>query len=229
MADLHDDLAAIADEVRRTTPLSSPAALRARSDRRHRQRMTGAAAGLAVLAVAGGVAFLGRQPAPAPRPVTPASASPSVAAAPSINGARKFRIDVAGMGRALAIGPDDDDRILAVKPADLQKPATWTFRPLSGQKYQIVYTELHGDSQVCMAVVHDQAPGTVRDRVCDATSAAQAFTIAVEADGTHSIFNGQRYVQVVDGPNTLVPDLPEALTTTYQFVDLGPAPTPRHS
>jgi hypothetical protein len=145
-----------------------------------------------------------------------------------LDGGRLTRIVVAGTGgRVLAIGSDDDDRILATKVADLTGDGSWLLRR-QGSRYQIVSGRRHGSSEVCMTVVHDKSPGTVRDRVCDPTAPAQLFTIKKESDGNYSIANAGHYLQVVDGPFTLVPDLPESLTTTYELSDHG-SPQPQKS
>ena len=90
-----------------------------------------------------------------------------------------------------------------------------------GDRYRIVLAASGADA-VCMTVVHDAAPGSVRGRACDPAAATQLFRIDQVPDGSYSIFQGKRYVQVVDGTNALVPDLPEGLTTTYEFQDRGP-------
>ncbi|MEU8332272.1 hypothetical protein [Micromonospora sp. NPDC048839] len=64
----------------------------------------------------------------------------------------------------------------------------------------------------------------MRGRTCDAAASTHRFRIEQVADGSYSILQGKRYVQVVDGTNALVPDLPEGLTTTYEFEDREPAP-----
>jgi hypothetical protein len=236
MAELHDDLAAIADRARRSAGLPSAAELRARGDRR-RRRTAGAAAALAVLAVAGGVALVtvrGNGPAPdrAAGPSAAASRSGPPSTAPGIDamlsGDRQVRIEVDGMnGAVLAVGRDDDDQVKATSAKDVGDRAVWVLRP-RGNRYQIVLGIPRPAGPVCMAVVHDAAPGSVRVRICDATAAGQLFVIEKVDNNNYSIFNGKRYVQVVDGTNALVPDLPEGLTTTYQFHDRG-TPDPRIS
>ena len=234
MADLHEDLDAIADELRGTEPLPPPSALRARSDRRVRLRTVAASTGLVALAVAGTVYYAGRWSGPAPdQPAAPASAtarasigtpastapktSKGTGIAAILAGEQPTRIVMQGTGGAvLALGTDDDDRVQFTTESVPDDRALWILRP-QGRKHQIVLTTPHGTSEVCMTVVHDKAPGTVRDRVCNASDPAQLFTIAKEEDGSYSIFNGKRYVQGIDGPNLLVPDLNESLTTTYKF------------
>ncbi|MFD0783234.1 hypothetical protein ACFQZ8_04775, partial [Micromonospora azadirachtae] len=100
--------------------------------------------------------------------------------------------------------------------------AQWVLRP-EGELFRITLAGPGDAGQVCMTVVHDAAPGSVRGRACDPSTQTQLFKIEQLADGSYSIFQGRRYVQVVDGTNALVPDLPEALTTTYEFEDRGPA------
>jgi hypothetical protein len=217
MSDPHDDLTAIADEVRRVTALPPAQTLRHRSDRRRRRRLATTGAGLAVLAAAVGTPLLLTRDQGTdttswlPPSVAPTSAGPQEILA----GRRQVRILVPGLkGAALAIAPDDD-RVRAVPP-----PSLWVLRP-EGGKFRIV---LAGD-RLCMTAVHDAAPGSVRARPCDPAASTQLFRIDRQPDGTYSIFQGRRYVQVVDGTNALVPDLPEALTTTYEFEDHGPAAT----
>ena len=225
MADLHDDLAAIADQVRGTAPLPPPSVLRARSDLRLRVRTAAASTGLAVLAVVGTIYFAGRGTGPAPdQPAVPAPTASTAPTAPKgtgiaaiLAGEQPVRIVVQGTGGAvLALGADDDDRVHFTTQRVPDDRAMWILRP-QGRRHQIVLTARHGTSEVCMTVVHDKAPGTVRDRVCDASDPAQLFTIDKQDDGFYSIFNGKRYVQGVDGPNLLVPDAREGLTTTYDF------------
>jgi len=223
MADLHGDLAAIADEMRASTYPLQPSALRARSDRRRRRRIAAASTGLVVLAVAG-TAYLGSHRT-GPAPNRAAASGPAVSTSPSapggiaaiLAGRQPVRIVVQGTdGAVLALGADDDDRVHLLTGNVPDDRARWILRP-QGHRYQIALAARHGASEVCMTVVHDQAPGTVRDRVCDAANPAQLFAIAKQDDGTYSIFNGKRYVQGVDGVDLLVPDLGEGLTTTYKF------------
>jgi len=229
MADLHHEFTAIAEEVRGNAPLQSPSALRARSDRRLSQRVAVGSTGLAALAVVGTVYLAGggggTGPAPE-QPAAPASAA-ATSTAPSTSGKtgitailageQPVRIVVQGTGGAvLALGTDDDDRVHYTTESVPDDRAVWILRP-QGRQHQIVLTTRHGTSEVCMTVVHDKAPGTVRDRVCNASNPAQLFTIAKEDDGAYSIFNGKRFVQGIDGVDLLVPDLPESLTTTYKF------------
>ncbi|MFI7604537.1 hypothetical protein ACIBTV_05375 [Micromonospora sp. NPDC049366] len=246
MVDPRDDLAAIADRAQRVTTLPPAQAVRRRGDRR-RNRAVGAGAGLAVLAVAAGAALLpavdragqpdrGVAPAaesPASRtpsvtvpgtdgPTASGSASASVGPAEILGGRRQVRIVVPGLaGAALAVGPDDD-RVRATTEPDVRDRARWVLRP-EGDRFRIVLAAPAG-AAVCMTVVHDAAPGSVRARACDPAAQAQLFRVDRQADGSYSLFQGKRYVQVVDGTNALVPDLPEALTTTYDFEDQGPTP-----
>jgi hypothetical protein len=150
---------------------------------------------------------------------TPAKASGGI-----LDGKRLVEIGVnGGPDEILAIGHDDDDTIgpYPRTGSAIEERGRWIIKP-AGSKYQIMLGTLHGDSKVCMEVVHDGGNGTVRDRVCDTGNGNQLFTIKKETsiDGAWSLFNGKRYVQVVDGGG-LVPDLPEGLTTTYTFKDAG--------
>lgn len=218
MADPHDDLTAIADEVRRVTRLPSPQTLRHRSDRRRRRRLAVAGAGLVVLAVAAGTTLARtRDEVVGTASWAPPSATASAGPRAVLSGQRQVRIVVPGLnGATLAIGRTDD-RVRAGA-----EPGLWILRP-EGNRFRIMLAAPRGDDRVCMTVVHDAAPGSVRGRACDPAAAAQLFRIDRVADGSYSIFQGRRYVQVVDGTNALVPDLPEALTTTYEFEDHGPA------
>ncbi|MFC3505509.1 hypothetical protein ACFOOK_31755 [Micromonospora krabiensis] len=239
MVDPRDDLAAIADRAQRATTLPPAQAVRRRADRR-RRRTVGAGVGLAVLAVAAGAALLpaldragqpDRGVAPAaetPAAGIPASASPSASATAAVgpaqilSGRRQVRIVVPGVGgAALAVGLDDD-RVRATTESDVESRSRWVLRP-EGDRFRIVVADPSGDP-VCMTVVHDAAPGSVRARACDPAAQTQLFRVDRQADGSYSLFQGKRYVQVVDGTNALVPDLPEALTTTYDFEDQGPTP-----
>ncbi|GGO07775.1 hypothetical protein [Micromonospora parathelypteridis] len=233
MADPRDDLTAIVDEVRRVTTLPGAQALRDRSDRRRRRRAAVSAAGLAVVAVAAGTALLqARADVETPGVVGPASQVPpsvvpsvTAAAGPQeiLGGKRQVEIAVPGMaGATLAIGAGTD-QVRATAAQSVDEGALWVLRP-EGNRYRITLAAPSGGSAVCMTVVHDTAPGSVRGRVCDPAAATQLFRIDQLADGSYSIFQGKRYVQVVDGTNALVPDLPEGLTTTYEFEDRGPAP-----
>ncbi|WP_433127795.1 RICIN domain-containing protein [Micromonospora sp. CA-240977] len=232
MADPRDELTAIVDEVRRVTTLPPAQTLRQRSDRRRRHRVTVAAAGLALLAGTAGVAVLtapGETPdlgvgpaSPVPSSVVP---SETAAAGPQdiLAGRRQVRIVLPGMrGAALAID-DGGDQVRASTDPGSDERALWVLRP-DGDRFRIVRAAPPSADQVCMTVVHDAAPGSVRGRTCDAAASTQRFRIERVADGSYSIFQGKRYVQVVDGTNALVPDLPEGLTTTYEFEDSGPAP-----
>ncbi|WP_433279948.1 hypothetical protein [Micromonospora sp. CA-244673] len=235
MADPRDDLRAIADGVRRVTTLPPAQALRRRSDRRRRRTaVTGAA--LTVLVVAAGTALLqGRDHVETPDagvgPVdrAPASVVPSTTASTEqeiLAGRRQTLIVVPGMGGAALAVDRDGDRVRATTEQGIDDRAHWVLHP-EGDKFRIMLAAPRGGGQVCMTVVHDAAPGSVRSRGCDPTAQTQLFTIEKVPDGTYSLFQGRRYVQTVDGTNALVPDLPEGLTTTYKFEDRGPAPTER--
>ncbi|MEU8425488.1 hypothetical protein AB0C15_31900 [Micromonospora sp. NPDC048835] len=229
MADPRDDLTAIVDEVRRVTSLPGAETLRHRSDRRRRRAVVGAA-GLAVAAVAAGTALLQVRTPDGTPDVGPASqVAPSVvpsattSAGPQeiLGGRRQVRITLPGMrGATLAIDRDGD-QVRATTDQGIDDRALWVLRP-EGDRYRIILSS--GASAVCMTVVHDAAPGSVRGRACAAAASTQLFRIDQVPDGSYSIFQGKRYVQVVDGTNALVPDLPEGLTTTYEFEDEGPAP-----
>ncbi|MGW3807798.1 hypothetical protein [Micromonospora sp. NPDC005113] len=231
MTDPHHDLTAIADAVRRVTTLPAAGTLRRRGEQRRRRRTAVYGAGLALLVVAAGAALLparDQTPDRAVGPAATATVSPSVVpsvTAPAgpqeiLGGRRQVLIVVPGIGRAaLAIGRDDD-RVRASTEQGIDDRALWVLRP-EGNRFRIMLAAASGASRVCMTVVHDAAPGSVRGRVCDTTAQTQLFTIEQVADGSYSIFQGKRYVQVVDGTNALVPDLPEALTTTYEFEDRG--------
>ncbi|MFC4017339.1 RICIN domain-containing protein [Micromonospora sp. GCM10011542] len=233
MADPRDDLRTIADGVRRVTTLPTAQSLRHRSDKRRRRRTVATAAGLAVLAVTAGTTLArARDHVETPeRVVGPAAGVPSsidVPATPSagpreiLGGRRQVLIVLPGAaGAALAIGPDDD-RVRATTERTSDDRRLWVLHP-EGNSYRIMSATPGGAGPVCMTVVHDAAPGSVRARVCDPAAQSQLFRIDRVADGSYSIFQGRRYVQVVDGSNALVPDLPEALTTTYAFEDRGPA------
>ncbi|MEH1166730.1 hypothetical protein V6V47_15235 [Micromonospora sp. CPCC 205539] len=226
MADPHDDLTAIVDEVRRVTTLPAAQSLRRRSDQRRRHRVAATGVGLVALAVAAGSTLLpGREHVETPSWVSP-SVVPSVTtpAGPQeiLGGRRQVLIEVPSMaGAALAIDRDTD-RVRATTERGIDDRALWVLRP-EGDAFRIVLAAPRDGGQVCMTVVHDAAPGSVRGQVCDPTVQTQRFTIEQVPDGSYSIFSGKRYVQVVDGTNALVPDLPEALTTTYEFADRGPA------
>ncbi|MCX5064782.1 hypothetical protein OOJ91_02710 [Micromonospora lupini] len=241
MPDPHDDLRAIVDEVRRVTTLPPAGALRGRSDRRRRRRAAVTGVGLAVLVAAVGATVLRARvddttptagpagvtsPPAVPSSLAPTQTSPSQTspAGPQdiLGGRRQVRIVVPGLaGAALASGPDDD-RVRATAGPGVDDRALWVLRP-AGKAFRIVAANPAGAGQVCMTVVHDAAPGSVRARACDPTAATQLFIIDRVADGSYSILQGRRYVQVVDGTFALVPDLPEALTTTYEFEDRGPS------
>ncbi|MCM0673589.1 hypothetical protein NCC78_02495 [Micromonospora phytophila] len=235
MADPRDALTAIADEVRRVTTLPAAQMLRRRSDQRRRRRAAVTGAGLAVLVVTAGATLLpageqvgtrdrGAGPAGEVAPSVVPSVTASAGAQEILGGQRQVRIVVPGLGgAALAIGRDDD-RVRATTEQDIDDRALWVLHP-EGSRFRIMLATPRGTSQVCMTVVHDAAPGSVRGRVCDPAAQTQLFKIEQVADGSHSIFQGRRYVQVVDGTNALVPDLPEGLTTTYEFEDRGPAAT----
>ncbi|WP_446210249.1 hypothetical protein [Micromonospora sp. IBSANI012] len=233
MADPHDALTAIADEVRRVTTLPAAQTLRRRSDQRRRRRAAVTGAGLAVLVVTAGASLLpardhvdtpdrGVSPAGEVPPSVVASVTASAGPQEILGGRRQVLIVVPGMGgAALAIGRDDD-RVRATTERGSNDRALWVLRP-EGDKFRIMLATPPGASQQCMTVVHDAAPGSVRGQVCDPAAQTQLFRIEQVAGGSYSIFQGRRYVQVVDGTNALVPDLPEGLTTTYEFEDRGPA------
>ncbi|RZU72249.1 hypothetical protein EV384_0602 [Micromonospora kangleipakensis] len=237
MADPHDDLTAIADRVRHVTTLPAAQTLRRRSDQRRRRRATVTGAALAVLVVTAGTTLLqardhvetpDRSVGPAGR--VPPSVVPSVTASAGpqeiLGGRRQVLIVVPGMGgAALAIGRDND-RVRATTERGIDDRALWVLQP-KGDRFRIMLATPRGASQVCMTVVHDAAPGSVRGRECDPAAPTQLYRIEQVADGSYSIFQGKRYVQVVDGTNALVPDLPEGLTTTYEFEDRGPAAAER--
>ncbi|WP_433355266.1 RICIN domain-containing protein [Micromonospora saelicesensis] len=228
MADPRDDLTAIVDEVRRVTILPEAQTLRHRSDRRRRRRTAVGTAGLAVVALAAGTALVqvrnnvetpGVGPAtPVAPPVVP-SATASAGPQEILGGRRQVQIVLPGMrGATLAID-SDGDQVRATTEQGVDGRALWVLRP-EGDRYRIVLAS--GADAICMTVVHDTAPGSVRGRACDAAASTQLFRIDQVPDGSYSIFQGKRYVQVVDGTNALVPDLPEGLTTTYEFLDRGP-------
>ncbi|MCG5437527.1 hypothetical protein [Micromonospora foliorum] len=230
MADPRDDLTAIADEVRRVTTLPGAQTLRHRSDRRRRRRAAVGAAGLAVVAVAAGTALSQvrtdvdtPEVGPATQVAPPVVPSATASAGPQeiLGGRRQVQIVLPGMrGATLAIDRDGD-QVRATSEQGVDDRALWVLRP-EGDRYRILLAS--GVNAVCMTVVHDAAPGSVRGRACDAAASTQLFRIEQVPDGSYSIFQGKRYVQVVDGTNALVPDLPEGLTTTYEFEDRGPAP-----
>jgi hypothetical protein len=230
MADPRDDLAAIADEVRRVATLPGAQTLRRRSDQRRRRRATVGTVGLAIVAVAAGTALVRAHtdvetPAGGPASQAPPSVVPSATASAGpeeiLAGERQVRIVVPGMkGAALAISVGTD-QVRAISEPGVDDAVRWVLRP-QGDRYRIVLAAPSGGGEVCMTVVHDAAPGSVRGRSCDAAASTQLFRIDQVADGSYSIFQGRRYVQVVDGTNALVPDLPEGLTTTYEFEDRGP-------
>ncbi|MGI5524516.1 hypothetical protein ACQEUX_26760 [Micromonospora sp. CA-259024] len=232
MADPRDDLTAIVDEVRRVTTLPGAQTLRHRSDQRRRRRVTATAAGLAIVALATGATFLQvradvETPVVGPASQAPPSVVPSVTASAGpqeiLGGKRQVQIVMPGMaGAMLAIGRGTD-QVRATSEQGADGGSLWVLRP-EGSRYRIVLATPSGAGAVCMTVVHDAAPGSVRGRVCDTAASTQLFRIEQVADGSYSIFQGKRYVQVVDGTNALVPDLPEGLTTTYEFEDRGPAP-----
>ncbi|WP_435207008.1 hypothetical protein [Micromonospora sp. bgisy143] len=236
MADPHDDLQAIVDEVRRVTTLPTARTLRGRSDRRRRSRATVTGVGLAVLVAAAGTTLVRVRADDTTPPVGPAgtvSPAPSrsplaptvtVPAGPRdiLGGRRQVRIAVPGLGGAALATDPDGDRVRATAGAGVDTGALWILRP-TGKAYRIVAAAPAGAGEVCMTVVHDAAPGSVRTRSCEPDAATQLFIIDKVDDGSYSILQGRRYVQVVDGTNALVPDLPEALTTTYEFEDRGPS------
>ncbi|MFC0027926.1 hypothetical protein ACFFMM_00110 [Micromonospora chaiyaphumensis] len=245
MADPRDDLAAIADGVRRVTTLPGPQTLRRRSEQRRRRRTAVTGVGLAVAAVAAGTTLLQARdhvvppdPGVGPAgPVTPSavpsvtpsvdpSVTPSAGPQEILSGRRQVLILVPGMGSSTLATGRDDDRVRATTEQGIDDRALWVLRP-EGDRFRIMLARPGGTDRVCMTVVHDAAPGSVRGRACEPATSAQLFTIEKVADGTYSIFQGKRYVQVVDGTNALVPDLPEGLTTTYEFADRGPAPAER--
>jgi hypothetical protein len=227
MAELHDDLIRIADGAQRAAKLPAASMLRERADRRRSRRAAVTGTGLVVLAVAAATAlFQARDGAEPPVVGAPTSAVPSVAASVGpqeiLAGRRQVMIVVPGLRDAvLAIGPDDD-RVRATTEQGVDDRARWVLRP-EGDRYRIELAVPQAGGRLCMTVVHDAAPGSVRGRACDPAAQAQLFKIEQVADGTWSLFQGRRYVQVVDGTNALVPDLPENLTTTYEFADRGPA------
>ncbi|MEU7843989.1 hypothetical protein AB0B39_23855 [Micromonospora sp. NPDC049114] len=238
MADPHDDLRAIVDEVRRVTTLPPASTLRGRSDRRRRRRGAVTGVGLAVLVATVGTTVLrvradvttptggpaGVASPPTPSETTPAETTPSQTAPAGpqdiLAGRRQVRIVVPGLGGAALATDPDGDRVRATAGAGVDDRALWVLRP-AGKAFRIEAGTPAGAGQVCMTVVHDAAPGSVRARGCDPDAATQLFIIDRVADGSYSILQGRRYVQVVDGTNALVPDLPEALTTTYEFEDRG--------
>jgi hypothetical protein len=239
--DLHDDLAAIAARVRHSADLPPAATLRARGDRR--QRLVGATAGLAVLAIAGGVTFFtvggdrpaAEQPAAesARRPAGPAaksragapSSTPGIAAI--LAGERQVRIVVDGLdGAVLATDPSARYQVNPTTEAVADDLATWLLSEENG-KYQIALAGPGRADRLCMTVLHDSSLGKILATPCT-NEEAQRFQIQKVDNGNYSIFNGKRYVQVVDGPDALVPDLAEGLVTTYQFEDRG-TPNPRIS
>ncbi|NES31687.1 hypothetical protein GCE86_03150 [Micromonospora terminaliae] len=236
MADPRDDFAAIADGVRRVATLPGPQALRRRSEQRRRRRVAVTGVGLAVVAVTAGTALLpardhvvppdpGVGPASRVTPSTPSavpSVTPSAGPLEILGGRRQVLIRVPGLGSATLATGRDDDRVRATTERGIDDRALWVLRP-EGDRFRITLAKPDGSARVCMTVVHDAAPGSVRGRACEPATPAQLFTIEKVADGTYSIFQGKRYVQVVDGTNALVPDLPEGLTTTYEFEDRGPA------
>ncbi|MEU1746735.1 RICIN domain-containing protein [Micromonospora arida] len=228
MADPRDDLTAIVDEVRRVTTLPGAQTLRHRSDRRRRRRTAVGVAGLAVVALAAGTALVqvrndvetpGVGPATQVAPPVVPSATASAGPQEILGGRRQVQIVLPGMrGATLAIDRDGD-QVRATTEQGIDDRALWVLRP-EGGRYRIVLAS--SADAICMAVVHDAAPGSVRGRACDAAASTQLFRIDQVPDGSYSIFQGKRYVQVVDGTNALVPDLPEGLTTTYEFLDRGP-------
>ncbi|MEU8075701.1 hypothetical protein AB0B31_09620 [Catellatospora citrea] len=225
MAELHDDLTSISDEVQRATKLPAASMLRERGDRRRRRRASVTGAALVVLVVATGTALLRtRETAldPADPLPPPAVASVAASAGPQeiLAGRREIAIVVPSMGGAVLALGRDDDRVRATTEQGADERARWVLRP-EGNLFRIVLAASRG--QVCMTAVHDGAPGSVRGRACEPSAQAQLFRIDREADGSWSLFQGKRYVQVVDGTDALVPDLPEYLTTTYEFQDRGPA------
>ncbi|MBM0203917.1 hypothetical protein JNW90_12955 [Micromonospora sp. STR1s_5] len=228
MADPRDDLTAIVDEVRRVTILPGAETLRHRSDRRRRRRAAVGATGLAVVALAAGTVLVqvrNNVEAPGVGPATPVappvvpSATASAGPQELLGGRRQVQIVLPGMrGATLAIDRDGD-QVRATTEQGIDDRALWVLRP-EGDRYRILLAS--GADAICMTVVHDAAPGSVRGRACDAAASTQLFRIDQVPDGSYSIFQGKRYVQVVDGTNALVPDLPEGLTTTYEFLDRGP-------
>ncbi|MEU8000183.1 hypothetical protein AB0B66_03250 [Catellatospora sp. NPDC049111] len=227
MAELHDDLTGIAEGAQRAAKLPAARTLRERADRRRRRRAAVTGAGLVVLAVAAATALLqARDGAEPPVVGAPTSAATSVTTSAGpweiLAGRRQVVIVVPGMRDAvLAIGPDDD-RVRATTEQGVDDRARWVLRP-EGDRYRIELAAPQAGGRLCMTVVHDAAPGSVRGQACDPAAQTQLFKIEQVADGTWSLFQGRRYVQVVDGTNALVPDLPENLTTTYEFADRGPA------
>ena len=228
MADPRDDLTAIVDEVRRVATLPGAQTLRHRSDRRRRRRAVVGAAGLAVVALAAGTAVVqvrnnvetpGAGPATQAAPPVVPSATASAGPQEILGGRRQVQIVLPGMrGATLAID-SDGDQVRATTEQGIDDRALWVLRP-EGDRYRVLLAS--GADAICMTVVHDAAPGSVRGRACDAAASTQLFRIDQVPDGSYSIFQGKRYVQVVDGTNALVPDLPEGLTTTYEFLDRGP-------
>ncbi|WP_327033565.1 hypothetical protein [Micromonospora ureilytica] len=229
MADPRDDLTAIVDEVRRVATLPGAQTLRHRSDRRRRRRTAVGAAALAMVAIAAGTTLLQTRNAvetpdvgPATQVAPPVVPSATAPAGPQeiLGGRRQVQIALPGMrGATLAID-SDGDQVRATTEQGIDDRALWVLRP-EGDRYRILLAS--AADAICMTVVHDAAPGSVRGRACDAAASTQLFRIDQVPDGSYSIFQGKRYVQVVDGTNALVPDLPEGLTTTYEFQDRGPA------
>ncbi|MEV4813126.1 hypothetical protein [Micromonospora avicenniae] len=234
MADQRDDLTAIADGIRRVATLPPAQTVRLRSDQRRRRRTAVTGAGLAVLVLLAGATVLQARDhlgtpdrgVVAPAGEVPPSVAPSVTAPAGpqeiLAGRRQVAIVVPGMNRAVLAVDRNGDQVRATAEHGVDDRARWVLRP-EGDRFRIMLAGPGGTGQVCMTVVHDAAPGSVRDRVCDPGAQTQLFKIEQLADGSYSIFQGRRYVQVVDGTNALVPDLPEALTTTYEFEDRGPA------
>ncbi|MEU7608920.1 hypothetical protein [Micromonospora sp. NPDC049204] len=236
MADPRDDLTAIVDEVRRVATLPPAQTLRQRSDRRRRHRTTIVAAGLALLAGTVGVVVWTTpnqvetpevgvgpvSPVPSSAPVVP-SETATASRQDILGGRRQVQIVLPGMRGAALVIDEGGDQVRARTDRGSDDRALWVLRP-DGDGFRIVLAAPPDADQVCMTVVHDAAPGSVRGRTCEVALSTQRFRIEQVADGSYSIFQGKRYVQVVDGTNALVPDLPEGLTTTYEFEDRGPVP-----
>lgn len=128
-----------------------------------------------------------------------------------------------GTGARLAVGHDDDDRILSTTESDVTGRGTWIVKSVGGGGYQFVLGSLHGDSKMCMQEMHSGGNGTVKVRVCDDGVTDQIFQIADQENGSYLVSGDRSDVQVVDGASEdiLVPDLREGPTTTFKFKDAG--------
>ncbi|GAB3938515.1 hypothetical protein GCM10027614_18730 [Micromonospora vulcania] len=145
MADPHDDLTAIVDEVRRVTTLPTAQHLRRRSEERRRRRAAITATGLAVLVGAAGTTLLaarnhveapvqGVGPAGVVAPSTaPPVTAPPLTAPPGpqdiLAGRRQVLIGMPGLaGAVLAIGRTDD-QVRATTERGIDDRALWVLRP----------------------------------------------------------------------------------------------------